>query len=104
MLKQIQNYINLLILCLTVSNFAFSQIEGCTDPEAYNCEDDAMMVDMHGNEFPNYIFDVGGIMYYVKQVYMIECHSSPRPTIGVEIDLHLIDDNSFGLMNCTSAP
>ena len=28
---------------------------GCTDPEAYNCSDD--------NVWPNYIFDIGGVMY-----------------------------------------
>ena len=31
---------------------------GCTDPEAYNCADDVFT-----DENPNYIFDVGGIMY-----------------------------------------
>ena len=61
MFKQIQNYINLLIVCLTLSNFSFSQIEGCTDLEAaYNCADDVIEA---GNEYPNYIFDIGGTKY-----------------------------------------
>ena len=30
---------------------------------------------------------------------MLEFHSSPNPTIGVEIELQLIDDNTFDLKN-----
>ena len=30
---------------------------------------------------------------------MIEFKSSPNPTIGVEIELQLIDDNTFDLKN-----
>ena len=33
---------------------------------------------------------------------MIEFHSSPNPTIGVEIELQLIDDNNFDLKNISS--
>ena len=55
MFKQIQNYIKLLIVCLIVSNISFTQIEGCTDPEAYNCADDI--------EWSDYIFDIGGTKY-----------------------------------------
>jgi len=33
---------------------------------------------------------------------MIEFHSSPNPTIGVEIELQLIDDNTFDLKNISS--
>ena len=38
-LKQLQNYINFLIVCLIVSNLCLA-LEGCTDPLAYNCADD----------------------------------------------------------------
>ena len=52
MFKQIQNYINFLIVC----NICFIHADpGCTDSEAYNCVDDAV--------WSNYIFDIGGIMY-----------------------------------------
>ena len=30
---------------------------------------------------------------------MLEFHSSPNPTIGVEIELQLIDDNTLDLKN-----
>jgi len=51
MFKQIQNYINFLIVC----NICFIHADpGCTDSEAYNCENDFEL---------NYIFDIGGIMY-----------------------------------------
>ena len=30
---------------------------------------------------------------------MLEFHSSPNPTIGVEIELQLIDDNTLDLIN-----
>ena len=53
MFKQLQNYINFLIVCLIVSNLCFAQ-EGCTDPEAYNCADD---------DGVNYTFEVGLISY-----------------------------------------
>ena len=33
---------------------------------------------------------------------MIEFHSSPNPTIGVEIELQLIDDNTLDLKNISS--
>ena len=33
---------------------------------------------------------------------MIEFHSSPNPTIGVEIELQLIDDNTLDLINISS--
>ena len=55
MFKQIKNYMKLLIVCLIMSNISFTQIEGCTDPEAYNCADDI--------EWSNYIFDIGGTKY-----------------------------------------
>ena len=52
MFKQIQNYINFLIVC----NICFIHADpGCTDSEAYNCVDDAV--------WSNYIFDIGGVMY-----------------------------------------
>ena len=44
-----------LINYLLVTNVAYTQIEGCTDIEAYNCEADSV--------WSTYIFDVGGIMY-----------------------------------------
>ena len=33
---------------------------------------------------------------------MIEFHPSPNPTIGVEIELQLIDDNTLDLKNISS--
>ena len=48
MCKQIQNYINFLIVCLSVSNLCLAQL-GCTDGEAYNCEDS-----MNG-DYENYV-------------------------------------------------
>ena len=55
MFKQIQNYINFLIVCLIASNLCFA-LEGCTDDlEAYNCANDDV--------WSNYIFDIGGTMY-----------------------------------------
>ena len=59
MFKQIQNYINFLIVCLAVSNICLTQ-DGCTDPEAYNCADDIWL---DGEDYPNYIFDIGGTPY-----------------------------------------
>ena len=53
MLKQIQNYINFLIICLIASNMCLAQM-GCTDPEAYNCADS-----MAGE----YINEIGPIVY-----------------------------------------
>ena len=53
MFKQIQNYINFLIVSLAISNICLAQ-EGCTDLEAYNCEDSI------AGEYDN---DVGGIPY-----------------------------------------
>jgi len=77
MCKQIQNYINFLIVCLTVSNLCFAQ-EGCTDPEAYNCADDNGV---------NYTFEVGGITYVngcnyelndmLEMEYIGGCESGP---------------------------
>jgi len=54
MFKQMQNYINFLIVCLIASNICFAQ-DGCTDPEAYNCED---------SEAGEYENNIGGLEYY----------------------------------------
>ena len=53
MSKQIQNYINFLIVCLIASNMCLAQ-EGCTDPLAYNCADSMV---------GEYINEVGLITY-----------------------------------------
>ena len=79
MFKQIQNYINFLIVCLTVSKMCFAQ-EGCTDPAAYNCADD---------DGVNYTFEIAGITYVngcnydldpydaTQIIYLGGCESGP---------------------------
>ena len=61
-----------MIICLSVSNICFTQIEGCTDPEAYNCADDVLL---DGNEYPNYIFEIGGILYANSCNYILNDYS-----------------------------
>ena len=83
MFKQLQKYISFLITCFIVSNLCFAQ-GGCTDQEAYNCEDD-IWVD--GNEYPNYIFEVGNILWpnscnydlddYLAILYVGGCEDGP---------------------------
>jgi hypothetical protein len=77
MFKQIQNYINFLIVCLIVCTLCFAQ-EGCTDPAAYNCADDNGV---------NYTFEIGGITYVngcnyelndmLEMEYIGGCESGP---------------------------
>ena len=67
MINKILNYIVILIIL----NVSFCQIEGCMDPEAYNCEDDvwncvetAPPSDcMDAGEWPTYTFLVGDTPY-----------------------------------------
>ena len=54
MVKKILYYINFLIIC------NISQGVGCMDPLAYNCADDTWY---DGEEYPNYTFEIGPILY-----------------------------------------